>query len=106
MVADPFELECHVVQRQQEAEIAGDRRLGRDRHRDDVGDLALGVVHGTIAVDDRPGGAEIALDERPDAAADLRLDERAHPQDPVLDRPFLAVESAPRDGGEGLPRRA
>ena len=82
MVADPLELERHVIERQQEAEVARDRRLRGDRHQDQCRDLALRLVDPASPAMTRVGELGVALDERPDGVADLLLDERAHPQDP------------------------
>ena len=84
-----------MVEREQEAQVARDRLLGRDRRRDHRADLALGLVDPAVADDDR----ERARRRRGATSASIAariwlLDEGAHPQDVVLDLAHLAVERA------------
>ena len=92
MVAHPLQLVGDVVQREQEAQVAGDRRLGRDRRGDHRRDLALELVDRGVAADDRHARRVVVGDDRGERGADLALHERAHPQDVVLDLGHLAVE--------------
>ena len=96
MIPDPLELVADLVERQQEAQVAGHRRLGRDRHRHGIVDDPLRTVDEGIARHDLAGHLGVALDERPDRQPDLALDERAHPQDAVLDLALVAIERTPR----------
>ena len=97
VVAHPLELVGHVVEREQEAQVAGDRPLGRDGRGDDVGDLDLDLVDAPVADDDRRGRRLVVRDERLERLADLDLDHRAHAQDAVLGLAHLAIERRARD---------
>jgi len=48
---DPLELVADVVEGEEEAKVAGNRRLRRDRHRHRLVDDALGVVDLAVAGD-------------------------------------------------------
>ena len=104
VVAHPLELVGHVVERQQVAQVAGDRLLGGDRHRDQARDRALGFVDDRVALDDLEGQSGIVGGERPTGLPDGRLDDRAHAQDGVADEPFVAIERLARRLGEDAPR--
>jgi hypothetical protein len=96
VIADPLELIADVVKRKEEAEVAGDRRLRGDRHRDRLVHDPLGVVDLAVAGDHLDGEIGIVVDQRPNCLPDLVLDERAHPEDAVLDLLFVAIERGPR----------
>ena len=49
MVAHPLEVVGDVVEREQEAQVARDRLLERDRPRDEAGDVALVPVERLVA---------------------------------------------------------
>ena len=104
MVPDPLQLVGHVVQRQQVAQVARDRLLGGDRHADEPGHLALGIVDPGVGLDDVQGQFGVVARERLAGASDGLLDERPHAQDRVLDLLLLEVEriargrEAARDG--------
>ena len=92
MVAHPLELVGDVVERQQVAQVACDRLLGRDRHRDQARDPALRLVDERVALDDIEGQRGVVRLERATGFADRRLDQRAHAQDRIPDELFLAIE--------------
>ena len=92
MIAHPLELVAHVVERQQEAQVTGDRLLGGDDRRDLRRQLELGLVDPAIVLDDPQRSLGVVVDERIEGGQDLVLDEDPHPQDGVLDRPLAAIE--------------
>ena len=94
VVAHPLELVAHVVQRQQVAQVAGDRVLGRDHGGDHRGCLALDLVDLAVIEDHLEGCFGVVFDQRHDRGTDLLLDHRAHPQNVVLDLGDLAVVGA------------
>ena len=96
VIAHPLELVGDVIERQQVAQVAGDRLLRRDRHRDEPRDAALRLVDDRVALDDVEGERRVVGDERPAGLADGRLDQRAHAQDGVADQRLLAVERLAR----------
>ena len=101
-VADPLQLVADPVERQQEAQVAGDRRLGRDRQDDVVHRLDLERVDLLVAADDEERLLRVVRHEGLDREADPLLDDAAHPQEDVLDRALLAVERLPRERHDGL----
>jgi len=98
MVAHPLELVGHVVEGEQVTQVAGDRVLGGDRHRDEARDPALRLVDDRVAADDVHGQCRVVGDKRSARLADRRLDERAHAQDRVADEGLLTIECVPWRG--------
>ena len=103
MVAHPLELVGDVVERQQVAQVARDRLLGRDRDRDQPRDRPLRLVDDRVALDDLERQRGIVGGQRPARLADGRLDERAHAQDRVADERLVAIERLARRLGEDAP---
>jgi hypothetical protein len=68
VVAHPLELVGHVVEREQEAQVAGHRLLGGDGGGDQRGDVALGLVDPAVA-DDRAVAASASWSTRASLAA-------------------------------------
>jgi hypothetical protein len=102
MVAHPLQLVGHVVERQQVAQVTGDRLLGGDRGRDHRRRLALDLVDPGVIEDHLERGLGIVGDQGVDRRPDLVLDLSAHAQDVVLDLVQLAIVDLPlgvsRDG--------
>ena len=104
MVADPLELVRHVVEGQEVAQVTCDGLLRGDRHADESGHLALGVVDPSVGLDDVEGQVRVVGRQRLAGEADRLLDQRSHAQDRVLDLLLLDVEGvalglgAARDG--------
>jgi hypothetical protein len=92
MVAHPLQLVAHVVEREQEPEVAGDRRLGGDRPGDQARDLALHLVDPAVGDDHLGRRARVVGEEGGDARPDRLLDVGAHPEDVVLDLAHLEIE--------------
>ena len=78
MVAHPLELIGHMVEGEQVTQVAGDRVLGGDRHRDEARETALCLVDDRVSTDDVQRECRIVGDERSTRLADRRLDEGAH----------------------------
>ncbi len=110
MVAHPLQLVRHVVQRQQVAQVARHRGLGRDRGRDARRGLTLDVVDLAVVEDHLERRVRVMCDERRDGGLDLALDQHPHPQDVVLDLVELEVVllpsrmDAPRAGPRARPQ--
>ena len=96
MVAHPLELVADVVEGQEEAQVAGDRGLGRDRPGDQPRDLALHLVDPPVAEDHRRRGVGVVGGQGRHRVAQRFLHVRAHPEDVVLDLAHLAVEHLAR----------
>ena len=92
VVAHPLQLVRHVIEREQEAQVAGDRLLGGDRPRDLGGHRALRLVDPAVADDHRERGLGVVVAQRGDRGADRVLDQRSHAQNIELDLALLAVE--------------
>ena len=104
VVADPLELERHVIERHQEAKVPRDRRLRRDRHHDVVRDLVLRLVDPVVLGDHASGEIRVAVDDRPDGIADLGSTSEPIRRIPSLTR-RSSRSSATRDGGVTATRR-
>ena len=95
-VADPFELVGDVVERQEVSQVARDRRLGRDRANDVVERLGLHRVDLDVTLDHGQRQRRVVRLERLDGHADALLDETRHPEERLLDEPFLVVQRSAR----------
>ena len=96
VVAHALELVRHMVKREQVAQVAGDRLLGRDRDRDQLRDAALGLVDDRITLDHVEGEHRVMADQRPTCLADGGFDQRPHHEDPVADPLFFAIQGLAR----------
>ena len=92
MIAHPLELVGDVVEGEQVAQVAGDRLLGRDGHRDQPRHAALRLVDDRVAADDVERDLGIVREQRPTRLPDRGFDQRPHAQDGVADQALLAVE--------------
>ena len=107
MVAHPLQVIRHVVEGQQEAQVARDRLLGGDRPRDERRGEPLRLVQAAVAGDDLERQVGIVVARGPRPRADLVRDHAAQPQHVVLDLALLAIEGVPGTlvgGGGGSAR--
>src|SRR3954451_10079243 len=100
MVADALELIRDVVECQQQAQVARNRRLCRDGQLDQRRDVALCLVDPGVADYYRRGRVGIVRDERGQCRLDLCSYQAAHPQNLVLDLAFRPVQSLARGVNE------
>jgi hypothetical protein len=89
---EALELVAHVVEGEEEAEVARHRRLGRDRPGDEVRHLALHLVDLAVRDDDPRRRLRVVADEGLHRRPDRLLDVGPHPEDVVLDLAHLLVE--------------
>ena len=101
-VADPLQLGADPVEREEEAQVAGHRLLGGDRQDHVVHRLDLEGVDLLVALDDGERLRVVVRLERLHREADPLLDDAAHPEEDVLDRPLLAVEGPAGQRNDGF----
>ena len=92
VIAHPLQFVGHVIERQQEAQVAGDRLLGGDDGGNQRGQVELGLVDPPVVLDDLEGGRGVVVDERLQGGQDLVLDEHPHPQDGIFDLALTPIE--------------
>jgi len=101
VVAHSLQLEHHVLEAHDQAQVASHRLLGGHDHEGPLAEQAMQLIHLLVARDDFFGQRIVAIDQCPHRLGDRLLDHAAHADHARLQLGELLIEKGPRGGHDG-----